>query len=351
MNNTPRTDTPLLLVGSVPLADARAVFAEASRELGARATRLPDGETGVRSNWIAWQRAAFAAVPALQPSDRKEREYQLFPPFTLREGKSIADVKFGPLGFAREAIASYAVFRELKSRGEIGRDVRFQVALPTPWAPVYSFISYVWQREVHALYEHAMLDEVAQIAAAIPHAELSLQWDVATEMSWWERVYPAPFDDVQSGVIDSLARLLAAVPADVDLGLHLCYGSMNNRHWKEPADTANLVAVANGVAKRLDRPLDFLHLPVPQNRDDAAYYAPLAKLELLKQTELYLGLLHLDDGVEGAMRRIEAARPFARHFGLGCECGLGRRPPESIRQWLSLHAEVADRIASAEITP
>ena len=348
MTTAPHIDTSLLLVGSVPLADARAVFVEASRELGARARRLPDGETGVRSNWIAWQRAAFAAVPALQLSENKEREYQLFPPFTLRRDNAIADVKFGPLGFAREAIASYAVFREMKSRGDIGAGVRFQVALPTPWAPVYSFISYAWQRDVHSLYEHAMLDEVAHIAAAIPHAELSLQWDVATEMSWWERVYPAPFEDVEAGVIDSLVRLLAAVPADVDLGLHLCYGSMNNRHWKEPADTTNLVAVANGVAKRLDRPMDFLHLPVPQNRDDATYYAPLARLELPKRTELYLGLLHLDDGVEGAMRRIDAARPYAKHFGLGCECGLGRRPPGSIRQWLSLHAEVADRIQSAE---
>jgi hypothetical protein len=344
--SAPATATPgLLLVGSVPLADAGAVFGAASRALGAAAKRLPDGETGRRSNWIAWQRAAFAAVPALVESAAREREYQLFPPYTLREGSRIGEVRFGELGFATEALASWAVFRDMKARGEIAPGTRFQVALPTPWAPVYSFIAYQWQRQVHAIYEAALLAELARITHAIPAGELCIQWDVATEMSWWERVYPSPYspphDDMEAGVLDSIARLLDAVPAGVELGLHLCYGSMNNRHWKEPADTANLAAVANGVLSRIARPLDFLHLPVPQDRDDAAYFAPLSQLALPAGCELFLGLLHLDDGVDGAMRRIRAAHPFAGSFGLACECGLGRRAPESMGPWLALHADVA----------
>ena len=332
---------PLLLVGSVPLDSTAAVMAEAAQRLGARLTRYPDGETGARKNWIAWQRAAFEAVAALVPTAAKERDYQLFPPFTLREGCTIDAVRFGALGFAREALASWKTFSTLKREGTLAPGARFQVALPTAWAPVYSFVSYRWQLEVHAIYERALLDELAQIAAAIPHDQLAVQWDIATEMSWWERVYPAPFADIEAGVIDSVARLADAVPAGAELGIHLCYGSMNNRHWKEPADTANLVAVANGLTERIRRHIDFLHLPVPRNRDDAAYFAPLASLCLAPSTELFLGLLHLEDGIEGAARRIAAGRLFAPRFGLACECGLGRCAPESITALLDLHATAA----------
>jgi len=334
-----------LLVGSVPLADSAAVFRAAAQTLGRSARRLPDGETGRRSNWIAWQRAVFGAVTALVESGSRERDYQLFPPFTLRPAAAATDIRFGPLGFASEAIESWKIFQDLKARGQIAPDTRMQVALPTAWAPVYSFISYRWQREIHPIYEAALLGELAAICHAVPPESLCIQWDVATEMSWWERVYPAPFDDIEQGVLESVARLLNAVPAGVELGLHLCYGSMNNRHWKEPLDAANLVAVANGLLARTHRPLNFLHLPVPESRTDSQYFAPLERLRLAPGSELFLGLLHLDDGVAGALERIRAARPFAPSFGIACECGLGRRPAESIRSWLQLHADVAGRLA------
>jgi hypothetical protein len=262
----------------------------------------------------------------------------------------MADVVFGPLGFAREALASYAIFRQMKAAGEIAQAQRFMVALPTPWAPVYSFISYRWQREVHARYEAAVLGELAEIVAGVPADELALQWDVATEMSWWERVYPAPFEAIEAEIVESLLRLLRAVPARVELGLHLCYGSMNNRHWKEPADTGHLVTLTNALTRSLERPIDFLHLPVPQNRTDAGYFAPLASLDLSRVRELYLGLLHLDDGVPGALERVAAARAFVPRFGIACECGLGRRKPDAIPDWLSLHAAVASRLDAPDVT-
>jgi len=129
-----------LLVGSIPLADSAAVFQAAAQTLGRSVRRLPDGETGRRSNWIAWQRAVFGAVTALVESGSRERDYKLFPPFTLRPAAAATDVRFGPLGFAFEAIESWKIFQDLKARGQIAPDTRMQVALPTAWAPVYSFI-------------------------------------------------------------------------------------------------------------------------------------------------------------------------------------------------------------------
>jgi hypothetical protein len=337
----------LMLVGSVPLADSEAVFNTASRYLGKRLARFPDGETGVRRNWIAWQLPIFASLSTLEQTGTKAREYQLHPPFRLRDGYRASDIRLPPLGFARDAKNSYSTFRRLKREGVIHANARFMVALPTPWAPVYSYITDGDQQAIETVYERALLAELDEILRSLPHDELAIQWDTATEISWWEKVYPSPFENTEAGVLAEFKRIGEAVPKAVELGFHLCYGSMNNRHWKEPADASVLVAIANGLAKTVARPINFLHMPVPINRHDDAYFAPLAGLTIDPQCELYLGLLHLGDGVEGALRRIRSAQKYRREFGVACECGLGRQTSESIGAWLALHDDVA-RAADAQ---
>jgi hypothetical protein len=90
---------------------------------------------------------------------------------------------------------------------------------------------------------------------------------------------------------------------------------------------------------------------VPIERSDEAYFAPLGALELHRETELHLGLLHIRDGDEGAQARIDAARSAGvTSFGIATECAMGRRPPDrggsddGFRQLLDLHARVADSL-------
>ncbi len=56
---------------------------------------------------------------------------------------------------------------------------------------------------------------------------------------------------------------------------------------------------------------------------------------------LSLGLVHYTDGVEGTRKRIEAAQRVVTDFGVATECGLGRRPVETIPGLLRIHSEVA----------
>ena len=56
------------LVGSVPLGNAHEVFTVVSRELGQHLRRIPDGETGERSDWITWLEPIFAGHEAFEPS-------------------------------------------------------------------------------------------------------------------------------------------------------------------------------------------------------------------------------------------------------------------------------------------
>jgi hypothetical protein len=83
-------------------------------------------------------------------------------------------------------------------------------------------------------------------------------------------------------------------------------------------------------------------MPVPRNRDDAAYFAPLKQLQLRPETELCLGLVHYTDGIEGTKRRLATARRYITDFSIATECGFGRRDPGTIPELLRIHAEVAD---------
>ena len=82
-------------------------------------------------------------------------------------------------------------------------------------------------------------------------------------------------------------------------------------------------------------------MPVPRDRDDVAYFTPLKGLKLGHGTELYLGLVHRTDGIDGARRRLAAAKQVVTDFGVATECGFGRRPPETVPGLIDLHFEVA----------
>jgi hypothetical protein len=160
-------------------------------------------------------------------------------------------------------------------------------------------------------------------------------------MSIFERVYNAPLEDPDGELIRRLVRLGDAVPEGVELGYHLCYGSMNNKHWQEPEDLSKCVWVANKLAGGITRAIDWMHMPVPIDRADDAYYRPLSDLALGSETELFLGLIHLSDGTTGATKRAAVAKKFRGRFGLAAECGFGRMSEAEIRPLMTLHADLA----------
>ena len=135
-----------------------------------------------------------------------------------------------------------------------------------------------------------------------------------------------------------LAGLANRVPSDIDLLFHFCYGDSNHRHVVEPVDMTDMVDMATQLSALVKRPINLLHMPVPRDRSDDAYFAPLQKLKLRPETQLALGLVHHTDGIEGTKRRIAAANKFARGFAIGTECGFGRRNPETIPELLRIHA-------------
>jgi hypothetical protein len=335
----------VLLLGSVALESAEAVMAAVADQLGDVVRRIPDGETGPRAKFITWQ------VPVLAQSGRFEvlplgpqSEWGPngeFPPRIMKlkpgGGEGIA---FPPTGYAEAALDSYRVFARLKAQGRIGRDVRFQVGLPTPLGVLAVFMEPDGQRAAEPAYRQRLLEDVDRIAAGIPHRELSVQFDVPEEIAVWEGHNTVCLDRPREEIVERLVELMNRVPKEAELGMHLCYGDISHKHWKEP-DLGVMAAFTNAVAAKLGRRLDYVHMPAPRHWTDPSRFAKLKDFQLAQGTRVYLGLIHMTDGAEGARKRVDAARRHMAEFGVAASCGLGRRDPRDIPRILALHREVA----------
>ena len=239
------------------------------------------------------------------------------------------------------AIESWAVFERLQKAGAIPANVKFQVSLPTPIAPVYNNMVPADRPGIlPALTEH-FIAEVTKIARTLPNDRIALQWDVCQEVLAWEGYYDKGPVDFRTETIGVLTKIGDAVPASIELGYHLCYGSPADQHCVQPKDTGLMVEMTNAIVAGVKRPIQFFHLPVPKERSDDAYFAPLAKLKLRPPTELYLGLIHHDDA-KGDAARLAAARRYVRVDGVATECGMARGDPSRLPALLAAHVRAAE---------
>jgi hypothetical protein len=336
------------LVGSVPLRDAHEVFTTVSALLGERLKRIPDGETGERSDWITWLEPVFADNPSLEKSDELFRVHATGTArfrYKLRPGKSVHDVHFDNLFYADIAKVSYTEFAALKTQGVIPKHMRFQIDLVPAHSVIWLFLQDDLHQPLDPIYNKALKREIDKIAAVLPHDQIAIQFDVASAVfARLQRGEPNAYGKTRAEMLASFSRILTGladhVPADIELLFHFCYGDSNHRHVVEPADTGDMVAVANRLCADTKRTIELIHMPVPRDRSDDAYFTPLAQLRLRPETELSLGLVHYTDDVTGTRNRLATAERHARHFSIATECGFGRRDPATIGELLSIHAEV-----------
>ncbi len=332
------------LVGSVPLPDAEAVFRTVGGRLGPHLRRLPDGETGRRADWIRFIQAMLASHPDMEVDpDYAPLAWRQWDGVLLRE---IPRLRFKPgvdpdkvafqIGYADDAIESFGRFAKLQEAGAIPAGIRFQVSIATPLAPGYNYVSPRAQADFLRAFQGALVREVQTLAAAVPHDRLAVQWDVCQEVLMWEGYYPERPARYKDQILGELAAVGDAVPAGVELGYHLCYGSPRDEHLMQPADMRAMVEICAGLLDRIGRGVNFLHLPVPHDRTDDEYFAPLKDLPLPDGCDLTLGLVHVGEDAENRQRlhRAQAVAPIA---GVGSECGWGRKDPGRLEALFDAH--------------
>ena len=92
------------LVGSIGLDSVQDVFSTVGKAFGRRLKRIPDGEPGPRRLWVSFQYPLLRSSPFLRPDPSGAlRKTSGFPLLCLAEGVKPSEVRFGELGYAREA--------------------------------------------------------------------------------------------------------------------------------------------------------------------------------------------------------------------------------------------------------
>lgn len=360
----------VLLVGSVARPEdgwsVEDVLRRCAGGLGGHVSMLPDGELEDRSQWITFiARHAYSRSPELVTltrhtfEDWKPRSYDDQWRFAVKEG--VTEVRFPKIGYAEIAADSYAVFARLRDEGVIPAGVRFLVALPGGESAVRAFVSAARDFElIWEGYNEAIAREIEQICAAIPHEDLAIQWDLARETAAVEGLafgFPdSELTRLPQDPLDRLAQFVGelspAIPEDVWLGLHVCYGSLQHRegespdhaHFTEIKDLNVAVEMLNRGAAAAGRRVDFVHMPC--RFEDGAredFYAPLDRLDV-GGARVYLGLVDMWDGVPGALERIAVARRHLADFGVATACGWGRRPlSQQPQDLIELNRKVAEQ--------
>jgi hypothetical protein len=337
--------------GGVNLPDADAVLRELVGRVPDGVRRLPDGETGDRAGWIAFQLPRLLATPGLErvdPSpDAAGRYAGGRPSLRLAAGADPDTLVWPDLGYAAAYQASYATFCALRDEGIVPAGVRFQAEYPTPHA-VCGFVDIEDRARVEPSYERALLADLDVLLAAVPHAELAVQWDVAVEIGEAERSGGQAIADIA----EAIARYADHVPDDVPVGMHLCYGDFGHEHFLQPPSLAIQVALADAVTGRTRRPPAWISFTVPQDRGDEAYFAPLADLHPDPATELYFALVpyHPDRQPMGTtdaqVALVDRLLPAdAGPWGICTECSLGRAERAEVPNLLDLHREILARYA------
>lgn len=352
-------NSDVLLVGSLPYDTAEAAFRAAGSELNGHIGWLPDGEPGPRQMWVGMLLAlVFSQHPDIEET-KAPQQGELTPPdpnappvelegdwlLRVKPGRAI---RFDDLKYGTFAAESYQVFRRLRDEGAIAPSVRFQMSLPSPHSSLEGCFEDPGQwPELNRAYVAGIRGEIRKALETIPADDLVIQWDVALELldlSLGERNYfrfwpKLSAEEKFQRHVAQFDELWQEIPDETLVGIHLCFGTWGGWPMADLPDLDLCVRMSNEAKRRFGRRLDFVHMPVVTEPDEA-FFAPLDRLDI-GDTKVFLGMVHHTDGIENFRRRRDLARKHLSSFGIGSVCGYGRLDPEKLPDVLRVHAQDA----------
>ncbi|MTK44028.1 hypothetical protein [Nocardia seriolae] len=297
----------------------------------------------------------LGSIPALAPVRRGDwSTLRSRDTFRLRAGRSLTEADIdAALGYAAEARRAAAALGELR-RTDPG--LRLQVGIPTPF--VIGFIAFEarmlrWRRgfPYYRPIVDATVREIVRIHEAL-RDNVVFQLELAAETLLCAGTPAVLRQGPATAAGRAIARLVARAPYDSHFGVHLCYGSLDDKPVVAPRSTAPVVALANAIARYwpAGRHLDFVHLPIGDGKQAPVrprYYAPLARLELPGATRVVAGLAHSTQPLAQARQALAVAESaYGGQLDVAAPCGLGRYATVD-----RARAAVAHAVALAETVP
>ena len=343
-----RVNSRMLLVGSLPADSPERALRAGAELFGDMVFALPDGETGAMAGWVSFERERLirasddiAVVSETDSPTGLPRHAYETPVFTVKPG--VTQVRFPSWPRIDVAIASYAIFSELKAAGVIPAHLRFQVGLPFPASAMNAFkhdFAADYPRAA-AGYEELVARELPRLFDAIAPEELAIQWDCAYETQDIEQVLAWTDEGAWERFAGPVTRLARLIPEQTLVGYHLCYGTFPEWPMYEARDYEVLVRMANFAVRESGRTVDWLHLAGPRylRSEDRRFFRPLTDLEP-GPARVFLGIVLPLDGSPGLRRRHQTASRYLDDFGVAMYCGFGRQPGQDGDETMREHARV-----------
>jgi hypothetical protein len=231
---------------------------------------------------------------------------------------------------------AFQLFRRMKDEASLPRQARMSAAI---WAPLYG-------PAADSVLAEKQTDTLVAEISDLPLSLSGLTSELGVQIN-------IPFADVAEleeadgkliaaeHLETTVVRLVNAVPRDAAVILHFsCREGANFKIASAHLD--EMAALATSILKAVARPVELIHVPIPLKVPNEAFLSPLRKFVLPDPTRLCLGLIHLSDGFDGAMRRVEVARHHVSEFAVAARSGFASRSPDSLADFLQLHARVAE---------
>ena len=303
---------------------------------------MPDGEVGTRRYWIdgiAYR--VFNGHPEIEtmkyPAPENGVE-QWWPrgrhdEFGFRVKPGVAKVRFGDpgwrLGFARDAINSYALFRYMKKDGVIPQRVRFQVCIPLTYSAVRYFFPGRRCRKGHSrIYGGAARRGREDRRDRFPTTILRSSGISRSRIVWsTSRWAKAAADGGEEGSRAGLRAGARCLRLDAEgrasrsshvlrhaVGLAVA-AAANARRRRDPVERRGRGVRASGRVPA--------HSDARSRDDDVLRAAGRLKHD---GSRVYMGAIHHLHGAGGLRAQLETMKKYLPQFGVGAPCGFGRTP-------------------------
>ena len=334
----------------MPFADETTAMRIALESIGPYLKSLPDGEIGERTEACPGGTRSAWVQTIMDRCEADSANWTVVRPARRNSGGYAADYESGPrlkpkhsprdvvgyldFGWAEAARGSYPEFVRL--REEFGLDdLKFQVGLPTGLGSTFAMMSPPNALRYAGAFSRRMAIEANEVVGFVEPGDLVFQIEVPGELALAHRL-PERLVGVAVRPVVSMVR---QIDASVPVGIHLCFGDLNNEALIKPSSIDKAVAFANALvaAWPSSHHLDYVHFPLAEAADppplDRVYYEPLAGLRIPADTRFVAGFVHpkrSDDELRTILGHIESIR--GEPVAVASSCGLGRVDEAAARQ-------------------
>lgn len=352
-----------------PTADAIKAEIDYFRDDPAVISHIPAGERGERNLYVQAtvnhlaQTLGRNTIRVLHSAPNEQGPWREMDKRTRFRFFSGQHLQPGDLDYAKAALAEWEVFEtvreEYRHQGKWHEGWKFQYSIPSPLSLAIVALgpesveqeafqqdkrkaklagAALWHtfKEV-SYFREATAYEIEKVNRYIPPREAVAQIEATAEMLVTAKAYEVSPKVIGPQVARLMGRQVAhlvnMLPPMVDVDLHYCLGSLNNKAEGKMATLAPLVAIINATNGYLQRTPLHIHGPIAPADSPAPpmlerdYYEPLAELRLKEGSEFYAGFVNNRQSLEehhDVVRTLRAHLQQGALAGVSTACGMGR---------------------------